>query len=278
MIYILLAAVLWGSSFPVISYALNDVSPLLFVFLRFVLAFLLFFPLIKNFRSLRTIFHLDMFLIAQLPALGYIFQFKAQELTTASKTALFVNTNPLFIALLAPLLLKTRIGGRQFLALIVALAGIIITTTNLNFSDFRSLNVGDFLSLMVSLVWSLFLMFSGKVVKKYGERNFNMALYFWIFFLTIPLLPFENIRFSMEAMPAIIYLSLFATIAAFYLYSRGIRTVSAFSTSILFLVEIIVASGISYFFLGERFTLLEIAGAVMILFGVVMVLWNEQKV
>jgi drug/metabolite transporter (DMT)-like permease len=276
MIYIILAAVIWGSSFPVITYALNDVSPFLLIFLRFLFAFLIFVPFVKKARDLRTIFHFDMFLIAQLPALGYIFQFKAQELTTASKTALFVNTNPLFIALLAPLLLKEKLQKRQILALIIALAGILLTTTNLNFSDFSKLNIGDFLSLSVSLVWSLFLMYSGKIVQKYGERNFNMAVYFWIFVLSIPLLPFEEIRFSITSIPSIIYLSLFATIAAFYLYSKGIRTVSAFSTSIIFFIEIIVAAGISYFFLDERFTYLEMIGSILIMMGIITVLKNEK--
>ena len=44
MLYLILAAVIWGSSFPVITYALRDVSPFLFLVLRFVLSFAILLP------------------------------------------------------------------------------------------------------------------------------------------------------------------------------------------------------------------------------------------
>jgi drug/metabolite transporter (DMT)-like permease len=48
--------------------------------------------------------------------------------------------------------------------------------------------------------------------------------------------------------------------------------VSALSTSIIILVEIVVAFVISHVFLGESFTAVETVGALMVLAGVLMVL------
>ena len=44
MRFLILAAIIWGSSFPVITYALRDISPFLFLFVRFLLAFIILFP------------------------------------------------------------------------------------------------------------------------------------------------------------------------------------------------------------------------------------------
>ena len=100
MIYIIWAAIIWGSSFPVIKYTLDSISPLLFVVLRFFIAFLILIPWIKNFSILKNLFNRDIIFLSLLNTLGLILQFKAQEITTASKTALFINTSPLFIAII----------------------------------------------------------------------------------------------------------------------------------------------------------------------------------
>jgi drug/metabolite transporter (DMT)-like permease len=276
MIYIFLAAIIWGCSFPVITYALGDISPILFVFLRFILSFVLLIPFLNSTKDIRSIFRMDIVLIALLPALAYILQFKAQELTSASKTSIFVNLTPVFIAILNPLLLKTSLSRYQIFALILAISGVIITSTNLEFSEITAVTIGDGLNLTVSLLWSFFIIYSKNIIEKYGELSFNLAIYFWISLTALVFLPMEEVRFSLHAIPSILFLAIFATIAAFFFYTKGIKSVSAFSTSIVFLGEIIVAGGISYFFLGERFTLIETIGTILIVCGVLTVVRDER--
>jgi len=276
MIYIIIAAIMWGCSFPVITYALRDISPILFVFLRFVMSFILLIPFSKSKKDLRSIFRLDILLIGLLPALAYVLQFKAQELTTASKTSIFVNLTPVFVAILNPFLVKTTLNRYQLFALILAISGVIITSTNLEFSEITDVTIGDGLNLGVSLLWSIFIIYSKTIIEKYGDLSFNLAIYFWISLTALIFLPLEEIRFSIHAIPSILFLTIFATIAAFFLYTKGIKTVSAFSTSIVFLGEIIVAGAISYFFLNERFTLIESIGTILIVCGVLTVARAER--
>jgi drug/metabolite transporter (DMT)-like permease len=88
----------------------------------------------------------------------------------------------------------------------------------------------------------------------------------------LPLLGTETIRFAWPAVPAVIYLAVVTTILAFYLYLKGVQSVSALSTSIVILVEIVVAFVISHLLLGEFFSPVETLGVVMVLAGVLMVL------
>ena len=272
MIYLIIAAVIWGSSFPVITHALRDVSPFLFLVIRFSLAFVLLLPRYRRLSRFKSLFHRDLILISIPNSLAFILQYKAQELTTASKTALFINSSPIFVAILSVILLKERVTFRQMTAMVIAFAGVIVTSTGLDFSDFSAINLGDVLCLGVGISWAFFIIYSKGMAKKHGAYNMSQALYLWAAVSAVPLVGFEEVRFSWTVTPAAVYLAVFTTILAFYLYLKGVQSVSALSTSIIILVEIVVAFLISHFFLGESFSPVESVGVVMVLAGVLMVL------
>jgi drug/metabolite transporter (DMT)-like permease len=272
MFYLVLAGIVWGSSFPVITYALRDISPMLFLFLRFALAFVCLLPRYRKFDRLKTLFKRDLILISVPNSLGFILQYKAQELTTASKTALFVNSSPAFVAILSAILLKDRLTRIQLAALFVALAGVVVTSTRLDFSGFSAVNMGDVLSLAAGISWAFIVVYSRDMVNKHGAYNVAQALCFWTAVTSAPFVAFEEVRFAWRALPALIYLAVFTTIVAYYLYLKGVQRVSALSTSIIILVEVIVAFGISHVLLGEFFSPVETMGVVLVMTGVVAVM------
>ncbi len=277
MFYLVLAGLVWGSSFPVITYALRDVSPVLFLFLRFALAFACLLPRYRRFDRLKTLFRRDLILISIPNSLGFLLQYKAQELTTASKTALFVNSSPAFVAVLSAVLLKDRLTGRQITALVVALAGVVITSTRLDFSGFSSVNIGDVLSLAAGISWAVIVVYSRGVANKHGAYNVAQALCFWTALTVAPFVAFEDIRFAWRALPAVVYLAVFTTVLAYYLYLKGVQRVSALSTSIIILVEVVVAFGISRVLLDESFSGVETVGVVLVMAGVVAVMVKTDR-
>jgi drug/metabolite transporter (DMT)-like permease len=272
MRYLILAAVIWGSSFPVITYALRDVSPYLFLVLRFVLAVVILAPRYRKLERLKLLFKPDLILLCIPNSLAFILQYKAQELTTASKTALFINSSPVFVAILSTLLLGHRFSLKQLAAMIIALAGVVITSTRLDFSSFSVINRGDVFCLGVGICWAFFIIYSRGMVKKYGAYNVSQVLYFWAMIAALPLLGFEDIRFSWAAVPPLVYLVVFTTILGFYLFLKGTGSVTPLSTSIIILIEIVVAFLIAHFALGEVFSAIETLGVALVLIGVVMVL------
>ena len=272
MFYLILAAVIWGSSFPVITYALRDVSPFLFLVLRFALSVLLLAPRFRKPERLKVLFKPDLILLSIPNSLAFILQYKAQQLTTASKTALFINSSPVFVAILSTLLLGQRFSPRQLAAMIIALSGVVVTSTRLDFSSFAVINMGDVLCLGVGISWAFFIIYSRGMVKKYGAYNVSQTLYFWAAVMTLPLLGFEDIRFSWSAVGPLVYLVVFTTILAFYLFLKGTGSVTPLSTSIIILIEIVVAFLIAHFALGDVFNAIESVGVALVLIGVVMVL------
>jgi drug/metabolite transporter (DMT)-like permease len=306
--YLLLAALIWGSSFPVISYALGDISPMLFVFLRFAIAFVVVTPFVEaEYRRRieresdgvsatqnrgaegrgkergstataaapsrwRHIFDRRLILIAIPNGLSFILQFKGQELTTASKMALFVNSAPIWVVPLSIWVLNERIQMRQILAMVVALAGVVITSTHLNFTDLAGVNIGDVIGIGVGMLWAIFIAFSGPTVRRLGPWELSQGLYFWTAVLALPLVFLEPAVLSSRALLPLLYLALVTTVLAYLLYLKGARIVSSVSTSIIILIEVVVAFAISAFFLGDRFSLVEAVGVAMVMGGVLLVL------
>lgn len=271
MLFVLLAAVIWGSSFPVINYSLRDISPVLFLTLRFTGAFLILLPFGSPSRTLRGLFHRDLFLLSIPSVLAFILQFKGQELTTASKAALFVNSTPVHVAIVSWLVFRDRFSRRQVAATVIALVGVVVTSTKLDFSTLSVINRGDVYCAVVGVCWGVFIVFSIPVVKKYGALQLSRALYFWTAVLALPFLSGEEMRFGVAALPAVVYLAGVTTVLAYFLYLKGVARVSSLSTSIIILVEVVVAFAISHVWLGESFTALETVGVILVMVGVTMV-------
>jgi drug/metabolite transporter (DMT)-like permease len=245
---------------------------MLLLVLRFAIAFVVLTARNRSWTQFRRVFSLDLFLVSIPNALAFMVQFKAQELTTASKTALFVNSSPVFVVILTALFLKDRISPRQLIATTVAMAGVVVTSTRLDFSGFSVVNIGDVLAVIVGLGWAVFILVSGKVVKKYGPFELSRGLYFWTTVMALPLIAFEPTRISWSGAPALLYLALFPTVVAYIFYLKGVRSVSPIATSIIILIEVVVAFLISYFLLAESFSSVETLGVAMVMTGVVLVL------
>lgn len=272
MIFLALAAIIWGSSFPAITYSLRDTSPMLLLFLRFGLAFAILGVYGRVWRRGRHLFHRDIFLISIPNALSFILQFKAQELTTASKTALFVNSSPVFVAILIAVVLKERIQPRPLMATLVAMAGVVVTSTGLDLSSFSVINHGDFLAVLTGFSWAVFIVFARNVIKKYSPLELALGLYFWSTLFTMPFVIFEPARIAGSSVWATLYLAVVATVVGYYFYLKGARSVRPLTTSIVILVEVIVAFAISHGLLGESFSAIETVGVALVMTGVVMVL------
>ena len=71
--------------------------------------------------------------------------------TLASASSLFVNLSVVWVALLSPVALKERLSGKKVAGVMVSLLGVVLMTTNL---DFTSLDTADIMGnfLVVSVV------------------------------------------------------------------------------------------------------------------------------
>ena len=164
-----LSGVLWGTSFVAMKVGLEYVDPYSFVFLRMVVAFVfsaafLFFkqrPRVSVLRDWRI------WVLGILNGAAYVIQYVGISYTTATRTALIVNSNVAFTVLLSWKMLQEPIGLGVLSAIPLAVLGIFLLTTGGDISTLTGgQSTGDLLVLVSGLIWSVFLVLNKKVVSE----------------------------------------------------------------------------------------------------------------
>ncbi len=270
-IFVLLSALLWSTSFPVIKTALKYAGPLELATYRFFFAALFadIFLLLKIEKKRGKLRISPIFLVLGLTnALGFYLQFQGQLYTSASKTALIVNLYIVFAAIIAYFLLRERLDKSRLLSLALALTGMTAITTHFNLSTLRGGSIrGDLLVLGASLVWSLFIVLTKIASGRFsGPRASAILMNLTFLFLLIPSLLTGALRGlpSSRALIYALYLGLFASFIPYSLYITALQKLEVLSSSILLVIEIVLAVLWSWLFLGETLTLLDLFGGILI--------------
>ena len=110
----MLNTLIWGATFVIIKSALEDISPLLFISVRFLFATLLLIPYgIKYLKGIDKQALIGGILLGLLYFIGFTTQTVGLNYTTATKSAFITGTFIIFTPLFQILLLK-KIPEKRF--------------------------------------------------------------------------------------------------------------------------------------------------------------------
>ena len=273
-----IAGFLWGTSFPAIKIGLQYMDAYTFAFLRFLVASLILLSvslLTKNFSFHFNKKRLILFL-GVANGLAYLLQYIGMVFTTASKSSLFINLSAVWVALLSPVLLKERLGGKKILGVIASLLGVLLMTTNLDFSSLSQGAVtGDLLVIGAGIVWAFFMVYNKPLVK--DNKNMVQSMMWLLLFTLLPLLPTASfsvgnfVSLPLDAWLAIFYTAVFCWVIPYYLWLKGLKHISAVTSSVVLLTEVIVAVIIAAIALGEILTVISGVGAIFIIIAILLV-------
>lgn len=282
--FLLLTALIWGGTFSLIKAALDDVSAMVFVSLRFGLASLiLFFVFRSSLKNIGPQNIKDGAVLGFLLFAGFITQTLGLKETTATKSAFitgtFVVLTPIF-----QVLIEKRIPS------IINIIGIIIVFTGIAFlsskgdSAFDIFNelganftFGDFLTFLCAVFYALYIVYLDIISSR---NDYKFLTFFQIFvtlvlsIISIPLLHVTHVEYayintSQLVIFAILYTALFATIITTMLQTKYQRGVTPTKAGIIFSFEPIFAAVFAYIFLSEIPGFAGIIGAVLIFTGII---------
>jgi len=274
----ILAGFLWGTSFPSIKIGLQYMTPFAFVFWRFLIATLTMFSVMLitknfsfNFNNKRLILILGI-----INGTAYLLQYVGMVYTLAFASSLFVNLSVVWVALLSPVVLKERLGGKKVAGVLVSLLGVVLMTTNLDFGSLGTVDVfGNLLVIIAGVLWAVFIIYNKPLVEE--TNNLIQSMTWILIFTMIPLLPMAAVSMesvfvlSMNAWLAIIYTAIMCWVVPYYLWLKGLKNISPVTSAIVLLTEIIVAVAISTIFLGESLTVISGIGAAFIIIAILLV-------
>lgn len=281
---LLFNTLIWGGTFALIKSAFQDISPSLFLTLRFSLATLLLLPFI--FKVLRNV-NKQTIVAGSILGIFYFTGFAAQSvglnLTTATKSGFITGTFVVLIPILQLIIEKRIPKWFNVLSVILVLLGLImLSSRGENIVEFLSqlgsdFNLGDFLTLICALLFAFQVVYVDVFTKKYDYlpmvfiQLFITGLGGFILTALFSLTGIEIIKFNFNnnLFFAIIYTSVFASILATIIQLKFQKNVSPTKAGIIFSIEPIFAAIFAYFLLNEKISNFGLIGCVLIFAGLI---------
>ncbi|MDP9132722.1 MAG: DMT family transporter [Nitrospirota bacterium] len=264
---LLLTTFVWGATFPATKAALEQISPLSFLFLRFLLGMVLVLAvLLLTRRRLATdAFTLRISLVATgWLFLGYVLQTVGLRFTTASNSAFITMLYVVFV----PLYLR-RLGAHTWVSNGVALVGLWVLVR-----PTASATLGDLLTLGSAATFAAHMV----CLERYTRVADPVSLFAWqLLLMTLAMsgtMWWENPTSSMFEPTRVLFVGLGVTgilaTGAFAVQMWAQRLLPAQQVALLFAAEPAVAAWLAWYFLGETMDAPGWFGSAMILGGVLL--------
>ncbi len=271
----------WGATFVLVKDALKDASPLMFNLLRMSLAFVAL--AIVHHRGLRSMSRETVWaglLVGVFLAAGYQFQTAGLARTTAAKSAFITGLVVVFVPLLTVIPAVRPAGSHApgwnaGVGALLAFAGLFLLTTPAGTTWanlFTSIGLGDLLTLACALAFAghlLSIAHTSKRVPAGQLATLQIGFAALVMAATLPLGGSVYLRLSPRLTVALAVTSLLATAAAFTIQSWAQQHLPPTHTAMLITLEPVFATITSFLFLHERLGGRALAGAGLILAGIV---------
>jgi drug/metabolite transporter (DMT)-like permease len=281
----ILAGVLWGTSFPVIKIGLSTIDPFAFVFWRFLVSSvtLVVVMMLLGKLKFKVVDKKFLVLLGIANGAGYLLQYGAMGYTSVAKAALFINLSAIWVAILSPRLLNERFSRRKIVGVLFGLAGIVFVSTNLDFSTIAEGQlIADLMLIVAGVAWALFMIYNKKLIIHSTSATFQWMTWVLIFTL-FSIMPFtvlagaEFFALSGWAWAAIVYTGIVCWVIPYYLWLEGLKYLSASTSTILLLSEIVVATIASVIVLKEQVTVFSTVGALLIIIAIALVSVKDNE-
>ncbi|MEI4709298.1 DMT family transporter [Bacillus cereus] len=274
-----LAASIWGGMYVVSKYVLNFIPPLTLVWLRFIIAFVVLYMILKitekKQKKTVTIRKKDWLLFAWIGFIGYFIsitcQFIGTKLSDAHTGSLVTSATPAFMVIFAAIILKEKLTPRRMLSTIIATIGVIIV---IGWDiEIGSYFIGTIILVGAAITWALL-----SIYVKIASAQFSSlvittyAIFFSLFFIT-PFMIWEFQSNSIEHMNlyvvlGVLYLGIVSTAGAFFLWNKGLELMDASIGSLFFFFQPIVGSLLGWFLLNETLNSNFFIGGILIICSV----------
>jgi len=270
-IYLLGIVIIWGSTFAIVKNIMTQIFPMTFLTYRFFLAtFVLGVVFWRRLKDINKTVLKKGILIGIFLFLGYAFQTVGLKYTTAVKAGFITGLSVVLVPVICYFFIKEKINRNSATGVIFAVIGLWFLNYNSNFN----FNWGDFLILLASISYAIFIVFVSLYTKKLDYVLLVIVQLFTVFILSLFLAfvferPWIHLSYSSQVWWSIILTGIFATALAFYMQNRFQRYSTATKTAIIFSGEPIFAAIFAYLILGEKAGLIAWIGGLLIIFGMV---------
>ena len=280
---LVLTPLFWAGNAVVARGTVEHIPPLSMSFWRWIIALAILLPFgwpgVWRHRQvvrqhLGSMLALATFSVAAFNSLLYY----AALTTTATNIALINSTIPIFVALLAWLLLGDRTRPIQAMGIGLAILGILAVVARGDITVLTSLQAqpGDLIMVAAVFSWGLFSVLLRRQAVPLPPLTF---LTVQILLGTLVILPFYLVDFlafsggfalSQDTALPLIYFAVFPGILAYGFWNHGVHQIGPANAAIFMYLTPVFASVLASVFLGESLGVFHVVGGVLILAGLLL--------
>ena len=268
---------IWGSTWIAIRFGLESLTPIFSAGLRFSLASILIFILMRLKNITLQIDTISIRLYIVMGFFSFVIPFGlvywAEQFVPSGMAAVLFAVYPFFVVIFSYLMIPSEsIGIYKIVGTILGFCGIVVI-----FSDSFTGDLTDYLLGMLAVVLSGIMQAAIAVsIKKYGHHlhplsmNFIPMIIAGISMIFIGILT-ENVstnRIDANAILSILYLAVFGSVVTFTGFYWLIKRMNIVILSLLAFITPIVALILGYFIYDEVLSTQHFIGTAMVLTGI----------
>jgi drug/metabolite transporter (DMT)-like permease len=205
-------------------------------------------------------------------ALHFFLYIASLFFTTVAHALALVYTAPLFIAVLSRFFLGERLSPRRWLGVLLAVAGVAILTGFEPRSGPEAL-LGDLLAVGSAVAFAVYSIIGRAQRDAYPLFDYAAGIYAWgaVWLLPLALWRAPGSEYTLPAALAIVGLGVGPLGAGHTLYNAALRRIPATSANLIATLEVVGGVALSALVLGEVPSPAALAGAGVVLGGIVLV-------
>lgn len=275
---------LWGVSFVASKLVLDQISPLTYMGVRFLIASVLLAGVMavrgRPRFSRRTHGLIALTALAE-PVAYFLFETYGLSLTTATTASLVISTIPMAVMVLAALYLKEPVAPRGIVAVFLSIGGVALIVIGsgpgsapggVAYSQMQYA-LGILLIFGAVISAAMYITLARNLTQKHDPVNLTVVQTWWgagvfVILWQVQAPAVRAVTLNTAGWVAILFLAAGATVTAFLLYNWALRYETASRASLYINAIPVVTAVTGRIFLDERFTTVQIVGAVLVLVAV----------
>jgi drug/metabolite transporter (DMT)-like permease len=251
--FLLLAVVLWSTTFALMKESLGSISPALLVLVRFAIAAAVVYVFFRSRIEFTWINLLKGLAIGIPEYVGFMLQVTGLTMTTASKNAFITGLSIVVAPVLSFLFLGEQRSWKVALALLLAVNGLWIISFGFTLR-IGGMGMGDFLTLLCALAFGVqvFLIHLFSQKESFYAATFFQLLAVAMCALVYALATKQTLVVNAVSWPSLLYLAVFTTAITLLLQNRFQHDVTVAQASVIYSLEPVFATLLAVLFIGEQ--------------------------
>jgi len=274
---LLLAMILWASSFIALKIAFQSYDPMVVIFGRMLVATLCFIVVGRRlYRSLvyrAGDYKLLLFMAFCEPCLYFIFEAMAVTNTSAAQAGMMTAMLPILVMAAAVLILKEKVGWKAWTGGGLAVFGVCWLTLESTITvDAPHPVLGNFYEFLAMVCATGYIIVLKRLSSRYSPFFLTavQAMVGCLFYFPLLFLPGTDLPSTFDTGPtlAVLYLGAVVTLGAYGLYNYAIKLVPASQATLYVNLIPVFTAIMSWMILDETYTLTQCAAAAVVMAGV----------